>query len=103
MPRPAALVWSSFAAWAIGILVLVLTMWQDANYAGSRDDVAAGLAGLALLIGTAAFVMSTGAGIILGIMATRRSPEQRSASVALGFNVVTLIGVLLSGVILVVL
>jgi hypothetical protein len=47
-------VWFSFAAWAVGVLVLALTMWQDANYAGSRADAAAGLAGLAFMIGAGA-------------------------------------------------
>jgi hypothetical protein len=56
------------------------------------------LAGLAFIIGIGLFVLSTSVGVALGYLATRRASGQRSADVALGLNVVTLLGVLLSGI-----
>lgn len=87
----------------MGVLVLVLTLWQDANYTGPHDDVAAGMAGLAMTLGGGVFVLMTGMGVAFGAMASRRAPERRSADVALGLNVITLVGALLSVVVLVLL
>jgi hypothetical protein len=88
----------SFLAWAVGSLVLALTLWYDASLSGPRGDVAAGLAGLGVAIGFGVFIVSTTIGLALGLSASRRAPAQRAASVALGLNVVTLFGVLLGTV-----
>ena len=82
---------------------MLWTLWQDANYAGPRGDVAAGLAGLGFVIGFGVFVASTAIGAGLGFVATRRAPEARSATLALGVNIVSLLGVLLSAALLVLL
>jgi hypothetical protein len=91
---------SSFVAWAIGSVVLALTIWKDATHSGSGGDVGAGFAGLAFLIGVGVFTLSTTIGAALGAAATRRGPTERSADVAFGLNVVTLVGVLLGGFLL---
>ena len=95
-----ALVWSSFAAWGVGAVVLALASWADANRTGVHDDVGAGLAGLALVMGFGVFVLCTTIGVLLGWVATRRDPASRPADVALGVNVVSLIGVSVSAVLL---
>ena len=95
-----ALVWSSIAAWGVGVVVLGLAIWADANRTGVHDDVGAGLAGLALLMGFGVFVLCTISGVVLGWIATRRDPASRPADVALGVNVVSLVGVSLSAALL---
>lgn len=96
--RIRVLVWGSLTAWAIGVTLLAATVWQDSRHSGLSGDVAAGMAGLAFMIGFTAFIASTSVGVILGMLATRHAPELRLADVALGLNVVTLAGVLLSAV-----
>jgi hypothetical protein len=92
----AVLISASFVAWAVGATVLSTALWSDVSRPTPGDDVGAGLAGLVVAIAFAIFVVSTTIGLVLGLIATRRAPDARSADVALGLNVVTLFGVLLS-------
>ena len=91
--------WASIAAWALGSLVLGLALWADSN-ATPTDDVGAGLAGLAVAIAFGIFLVCTATGVVLGAIASRRAPAERSADVALGLNVVTIVGVSISALIM---
>ena len=103
-PRAAgALIWSSLVAWGMGVLALSQALWADANRTGVQDHVGAGLAGLGLVMGFGVFVLCTLIGVVLGAIASRRDPASRPADVALGLNVVSLVGVSLSAVLLVLL
>lgn len=87
----------SFAAWAIGVAMLGFVFWQDAHHdPGAHGDVAAGLAGLALVFGVAVCVLATAMGAAFGTMAVRRAPQQRGPVIARGLNLVTMLGVMLS-------
>lgn len=99
---PRVLTGSSFASWFLGVVVLAYTVWADNNRSGGSGDVAAGMAGIAFVFGAIFFVLFATAGIVLGVIATRRDPANRAADVALGLNVVTLGGMLISGLILVI-
>ena len=88
----------SFAAWAAGTAILAFAFWQDAQKppVGARDDVGAGLAGLAFLVLVGLFVLATAIGAVLGTLAVRRAAGYSPALLAQGLNVVTLLGVILS-------